>query len=203
MPPTLITVWFDYTCPHSYIGVVRLEDLASTLDIEIDRRPFLTRAESFDERYTRADHGLSDSEEQEVHGSDRRQPLYKPGESIGSEPASNRSASTLAVHAVTAYAKERGLDGQFFRAASKEYWEQGVDLGSLYTLRRLTRFVGLDWADLWPKLESRSYHDLVLSQHENAKEIGVVHTPSFRINGALYSGGMSFDELKDSVQSAR
>ena len=50
------------------------------------------------------------------------------------------------------YAKEKGLDGLFFRAASKEYWERGVDLGSLYTLRRISVSVGLDWGDLWPKL---------------------------------------------------
>ncbi|MDA1128958.1 MAG: DsbA family protein [Chloroflexi bacterium] len=202
MPSTLVTVWFDYACPHSYIALVRLEELASTIDIRIDRRPYLTRSESLDDWDSGRAHPLSGSDYAEGAGSGRRQPLYKPGESLGTEPASNRSASTLSVHAATAFAKERGLDGQFFRAASKEYWEQGVDLGSLYTLRRLSGSVGLDWADLWPNLESRRYHDLVLGQHEEAKGAGVARTPAFRIDGALHSGGMGFEELSAAIQKA-
>ncbi len=107
------------------------------------------------------------------------------------------------MHAATACAKERGLDGRFFRAASKEYWEQGVYLGNLYTVRRISVSVGLDWGDLWPKLESGSYHDLVLGQHEEAKRAGVVRTPSFRIDGALHSGAMSLEELRAAVQAAK
>ncbi|PKB72232.1 MAG: hypothetical protein BZY87_01055 [SAR202 cluster bacterium Io17-Chloro-G6] len=132
----------------------------------------------------------------------RRQPLYKPGEGQGTEPASNRSVSTLLVHAVTAYAKGRGLDGAFFQAASKEYWEQGVDLGTIYTLRRISVSVGLDWVEMWPKLESGSFHDLVLGQHEEAQKAGVVQTPSFLIGRALHSGAMGFEELLAAVQAA-
>ncbi len=117
------------------------------------------------------------------------------------EPASNRSVSTLLVHAATALAKERGRDGPFFRAASKEYWEHGVDLGSLYTLRRITVSTGLDWGDMWPKLESHTYHDLVLAQHLEATEAGVVRAPSFQIGGKLHSGAMSFEEMRAAVQA--
>ena len=201
MAPTLVTIWFDYACPRSYIGLVRLEDLASSMEIEIDRRPFLTRAESLDRGDDRHA-GLDGVKSPERGETARRQPLYKPGESLGTEPASNRSPSSLAVHAATVFAKEQALDGQFFRAASKEYWEQGVDLGSLYTLRRLSMAVGLDWDTLSSELESRRYHDSVLAQHEEAKKAGVVQTPSFRINGALHSGEMGFQKLRAAVGSA-
>lgn len=108
----------------------------------------------------------------------------------------------MAVHAATAYAKERSLDGQFFRAASKEYWEHGVDLGSLYTLRRLSMSVGLDWGDMWPEFDSGSYHNLVLVQHQTAIEAGVVRTPSFEIGGRLHSGNLSFEEMRAALQAA-
>lgn len=173
--------------------------MASTLDFEIDRTPFLTRANSpgsiQEGRIQRRPDPIS------IEGS-QRQPLYKPGEGSGTEPASNRSVSTILIHAATALAKERGLDGQFFRVASKEYWEQGVDLGNLYTLRRVSVSVGLDWPDLLGKLESGGYHDLVLAQHEEAKRTGVVQTPSFRIGGNLHSGNLSFEKLRTAVQAA-
>jgi predicted DsbA family dithiol-disulfide isomerase len=121
---------------------------------------------------------------------------------LGTEPASNRSVSTLAIHAATAYAKERGLDREFYWAASKEYWEQGTDLGNLYTIRRLAVSIGLEWRDMWPKLDSGNYNELVLAQQGEASEAGVVRTPSFRIGGRLHSGTMSFEKLKASVQAA-
>ena len=186
--------------PHSFIGLGQLEELASKLELEIDRRPFLTRAESVNQRDIRLSNTQSYRENVELVGS-RRQPLYKPGEGQGTEPASNRSVSTLAVHAATAYAKERGLDGQFYRAASKEYWEQGTDLGTLYTLRRVSMSVGLDWGKMWPKLESGSYHELVLGQHEEASKTGVVQTPSFQIGGQLHSGAMTVEQLRAAVQA--
>ena len=195
MPAAAFTVWFDYACPHSYHGLRQLEQLASGLNFEIDRRPFLVRSSSVENsRATIAPGDVPDSH--------RRQPLYRPGHGLGTEPASNRSVSTLAIHAATAYAKERGLDQEFYWAASKEYWEQGTDLGNLYTIRRLSISIGLDWGDMWPKLDSGAYQELVLAQHEEASEAGVVRTPSFRVGGRLHSGAMSFDDLTAAVQAA-
>ena len=195
MPAAIVTVWFDYACPHSYHGLRQLEESVLAIGFEIDRRPFLMRADSLEI-------GEGPSGPADVADGSRRQPLYRPGHGTVTEPASNRSASTLAVHAATAYAKERGLDGQFYWAASKEYWEQGTDLGNLYTLRRLSVAAGLDWADLWPELESGRYHTLVLARHEEALKAGVTRTPSFQIGGRLHSGSMSFEELTAAVQGA-
>ena len=192
MPPALVTVWFDYACPHSYHGLSQLEELASVLGFEIDRRPFLVRADSLE--ISERPSGPADM----ADGS-RRQPLYKPGHGIGTEPASNRSVSTLAVHAATAYAKDRGLDGPSYRAASKEYWEQGTDLGNLYTLRRLSIATGLDWDELWPDLESGRYHNMVLAQHEEALKARVTRTPSFQIGGRLHSGPIGAEELQAAI----
>ena len=196
MPPAVVTVWFDYACPHSYHGLKQLEELASELSFEIDRQPFLLRRDSVED-------SPAPSNQEDGTSKSRRRPLYLPGHGLGTEPASNRSVTTLAVHASTAYAKELGLDREFFWAASKEYWEMGTDLGNLYTLRRLSVFVGLDWGEMWPKLASGDYHGLVLAQHEAAAETGVVRTPSFRIGGKLHSGSMGFEELAAAVQSTR
>ena len=196
MPPAVVTVWFDYACPHSYHGLKQLEELASELSFEIDRQPFLLRRDSVED-------SPAPSNQEDGASKSRQRPRYLPGHGLGTEPASNRSVTTLAVHAATAYAKERGLDREFFWAASKEYWEMGTDLGNLYTLRRLSVFVGLDWGEMWPKLASGDYHGLVLAQHEAAAETGVVRTPSFRIGGKLHSGSLGFEEMAAAVQSTR
>ena len=200
MPPIAITVWFDYACPHSYIGLNRLADLALSIELEIDRRPFLVRSGSpgFAEESV-VPNNLSNTP---VTG--RRQPLYRSalgGVSSDTEPASNRSVSTLAIHAATAYAKEMGLDRLFFAEASKEYWNMGTDLGNLYSIRRLSIAAGIDWEEMWPQLESGSYHKLVLAQHGAAIADGIVRTPSFKIGGKLHSGNLGFEDLRAAVQA--
>jgi predicted DsbA family dithiol-disulfide isomerase len=198
MPADVVTVWFDYACPHSYIRLRQLEESASDLGFEIDRRPFLVRSDSFE-----LTNDVSVSTGEELSGDkSRRSPLYLPGRSLGTEPASNRSVSTLVVHAATAYAKEQGKDSDFFWAASREHWELGTDLGNLYTLRRLTVSIGLDWEEMWPGLESGRYHRLVLAQHDEALAAGVVRTPSFRVGGRLHSGPNNPEELRAAVQTA-
>ena len=196
MPDAAVIVWFDYACPHSYHGLSQLEELASEIGFEIDRRPFLVRNAPVET-------GPVPNDTRHAANDTRRQPLYQPGHGSGTEPASNRSVSTLAVHAATAYAKERGLDREFYWAASKEYWEQGTDLGNLYTIRRLALITGLDWGEMWPKLDSGSYHSLVLAQHEAALQAGVMRTPSFQVGGRLHAGPIDADQLRAAVQAAR
>ncbi len=189
MPDAAVIVWFDYACPHSYLGLKQLEELASEMGFVLDRRPFLLRTAP-------AEADPAPSAPGDAANGTRRQPLYRPGHGSGTEPASNRSVSTLAVHAATAYAKERGLDREFYWAASKEYWEQGTDLGNLYTIRRLAVATGLDWGEMWPELESGRYHNIVLAQHEEALQTGVVRTPSFQVGGRLLAGPIDADELR-------
>ena len=200
MPNAAVTIWFDYACPHSYHALGQLEELAPTLGLEIDRRPFLMRSALVEDN-------PDTSAPVDVPVGARRQPLYRPGHGSGTEPASNRSLSTLAIHAATAYAKELGLDARFYWAASREYWERGTDLETLYTIRRLALSIGLDWEEMWPKLDSGRYHSLVLAQHEEALETGVVQTPSFRfggtIGGRFYVGPMDAEEFRSAVCAAQ
>ena len=177
MPESILTVWFDYTCPHSYRELAQLESVADHQALKIDRRPFLTRPDAVEQSPRQQTPSIS--------ADGRREPLYRPGESLGTEPASNRSLSTLLAHAATLYAKELGLDGHFFWAASHYYWERGADLGSLYTVREIALAVGLDWADLSAKLESGVYHHKVLTRYAEAVAAGVTEVPTFMLDGGL------------------
>ena len=201
MPSVTVTVWFDYSCPHSFIGLKRLSELASSLDIEIDRRPFLVRFNSpgFLDRSVVPNNMPGE----QFNG--RRKPLYSSVLGVvgmDTEPASNRSVSTLAIHAATSYAKEHGLDGEFFALASKEYWESGTDLGNLYSIRRLSVATGLNWEQMWPHMESGNYHKGILAQHEAAVIAGITRTPSFKIGSNIHLGTLGFEELRSAILAA-
>jgi predicted DsbA family dithiol-disulfide isomerase len=105
-------------------------------------------------------------------------------------------------HAATLYAREKGLDGEFHHAAARAYWETGADLGNMEVLRQLAQGSGLDWQELEPRLESEQYRQQVLRLYQEARELGVRGTPTYRIGGELAFGDLSVDALRQMVQKA-
>ena len=197
----VVTVWFDYTCPHCHIGLGRLDTLSAELAFTIDRRPFLLRPDA----PIRVDLGRDQRAEAQPQNRDlprKRPPLALPGQKPAVEPYSSRSLSTVLVHEATACAREQGRDGEFYLEAAKEYWDRGADLGCLYTLRRFAVKAGLDWGDMWPKLESGHYRPWVMDEHQAALEWGVKGVPSYLIQAKLYAGDVGLEELRRAIEAA-
>ena len=199
------TVWFDYTCPHSHIGLRRLDTLSGELAFTIDRRPYLLRPDVPINRVLGPDRRA----EGQAPGGDftgQRPPLAlahnKPGEKPGVEPFSSRSLSTVLVHEATACAREQGRDGEFYQEVAREYWERGADLGCLYTLRRFAMKAGLNWGAMWPKLESGHHRPWVTEEHQAAVERGVKGVPSYLIGGNLYTGDIGVEVLRKAIEQA-
>lgn len=112
------------------------------------------------------------------------------------------SPRTQLAHEATAYAKEKGLDGNFHHAAARAYWERGVDLNDTQVLRQLSQEAGLDWSDLAPRLESGQYREEVVKEYEAAKEKGVGGTPTYMIGGEIVFGDLSLDDLRNRIRAS-
>ena len=93
------------------------------------------------------------------------------------------SPNTNLAHEATAFAKDKGRDGEFHHAAAKAYWEDGVDLGNREVLLNLGAECGLDTGELSAALESGQYRQYVLDEDQAARDLGVFGTPTYRING--------------------
>ena len=94
------------------------------------------------------------------------------------------SPNTNMAHEATAFAKDKGLDGEFHHAAARAYWEEGVDLGNKDVLLNLGAECGLDASELSAALDSGQYRQYVLSEDQAARDLGVFGTPTYRVNGA-------------------
>ena len=197
----LVTVWFDYTCPHCHIGLGRLDALSGKVALTVDRRPYLLRPDApLNTVLAQERSAETQSPTHESHGP--RPPLAPLGAKPAAEPFSSRSLSTVLVHEATAFAREQGRDREFYLETAGEYWERGSDLGSIYTLRRSASRAGLDWESMWPKLESGHYRPWVLEEHRAAVEQGVKGVPSYLIGGKMYTGDVGFDGLRAAVEAA-
>ena len=109
--------------------------------------------------------------------------------------------NTNLAHEATAFARDKGVDGEFHHAAARAYWEDGVDLGNREVLLNLGAECGLDTAELGAALDSGQYRDYVMDEHQAAKDLGVFGTPTYRINGGEPDfGDKSVEEMTTMIE---
>jgi len=195
----VVTTWFDYTCPHSHLGLQRLDTLSEELAFTIDRRPYLLRPDAPITGFLGQSHQAES--QPSTWGLSVRRPLISlPEEKPGLEPFSSRSLSTVLVHEATACARELGREREFYLAVAMEYWERGADLESIYTLRMSAIKAKLDWRLMWLKLESGHYRAWVMEEHRAAVDRGVKGVPSYLIGEQLLAGDVSQGELRSALR---
>ena len=111
------------------------------------------------------------------------------------------SPNTNLAHEATAFARDKGLDGEFHHAAARAYWEDGVDLGNREVLLNLGAECGLDSGELGAALDSGQYRQYVLDEDQAARDLGVFGTPTYRINGGDPDfGDKSVDEMTSMIE---
>ena len=112
------------------------------------------------------------------------------------------SPNTSRVHEATAYAGDKGLDGEFHHAAAKAYWEDGADLSDMDVLKGLADECGLDCAELSERLESGYYTEQVLHDDRFARDHSVNGTPTYQIGEEFTWGDLSVEDLTNLVEKA-
>lgn len=110
--------------------------------------------------------------------------------------------NTVPAHLATIYAKERGLDNEFHHAAAKALWEDGANLGEMPVLKEIAEKVGLDWSELSQRLESEQHREAVYKEYQQAKDLGVGGTPTYKIGGVLKFGNLSVEDLEEMILQA-
>ena len=102
----------------------------------------------------------------------------------------------------TEYAQQQGRFDAFHFAAYKAYWEEGKNLGDLAVLQQIALDCGLDWAELSGRLESGYYRDTVLTQFQQAVDLGIQGIPAFLVGNQLFVGAQPYEIFKMAVDRA-
>ncbi len=103
----------------------------------------------------------------------------------------------------TEYAQQHGQFDAFHLAAYKAYWEDGKNLGDLAVIQELALKCGLDWTELSARLESGYYRDTVLTQYQQAINLGIRGIPAFLIGNQLFTGAQPYEIFKLAMARAR
>jgi predicted DsbA family dithiol-disulfide isomerase len=145
-----------------------------------------------------------------------RQP--RPGEEDGqlSEPlrtyaqeaglTMRRSAiipNTMYSLEATEYAQQQGAYEEFHHALYRAYWEHQKNLGDLAVIEEVAVECGLNWPELSHRLETGYYREAVLTQYQDAMEIGIRGIPAFLIGNQLFTGAQPYDVFKLAMSRAQ
>lgn len=110
---------------------------------------------------------------------------------------------TRYAQAATEYAKSCGKADAFHRAAYRAYWAEGANLGDFDVLRDLAVSVGLDWADLEPRLRTGELDAILETQHDEALQTGIHGIPGFVIDDKFwFTGAQPIEVFRLAVKRA-
>ena len=102
----------------------------------------------------------------------------------------------------TESAKMMGVGELFHEATYKAYWEDGVDLGKIETLKKIAEDLGVDWNRMSKDIENRVYKDEVESQYEQALQVGVTGIPAYVIGKYFFTGAQPYEIFKQVAEKA-
>lgn len=145
-----------------------------------------------------------------------RQP--RPGEENGqlSEPLrtyaeeaglvmkrSSITPNTMYSLEATEYAQHQGAYDEFHHALYRAFWGDQKNLGDLEVIQEVAEGCGLNWPELSQRLESGYYRETVMTQFQEAMEIGIRGIPAFLIGNQLFTGAQPYDVFKQAMARAQ
>src|SRR5579862_6313763 len=182
--PFRVAVFADFVCPYSFLAVEQIDRLAREYDVQPMWRPHLLHPETPPE-------GTPCARTPDRVG--RLQAWIKdmaPEQLSRIRIPEKRQYSMLAFEALE-FACDRGLDFEYKTAVYDLMWTEGGDIGETETLMAAGERVGLDPAELQIALHERLYAERAFAAVNQAREIGIMNTPTIflgktRINGWTY-----------------
>ena len=185
--PFRVAVFADFVCPYSFLAVDQIDRLAREYDIKPLWRPHLLHPETPPAGIPRERTAEADAR------AERRNAWMKemaPDQYPRIRYPEKRQYSLLAFEALE-FAYDRGLDFAYKTAVYDLMWTEGGDIGEPETLMAAAERVGLDPAELQIALHERIYAERAIAAVVQAREIGIMNTPTIflgrtRINGWTY-----------------
>ena len=108
--------------------------------------------------------------------------------------------NTMYALEATAYAQEHGQFLQFHRKLYEAYWTDGRDLGDPAVIGEEAEGCGLDSGKLRARLESGHYTSLVMSEFQEATNLGISGIPAFLIGQYLFTGARPYQDFQAVVE---
>lgn len=186
-----ITVFFDFTCPFSYVTVAALHRRAAAGGVEVIGRalelfpvPEPLRPPTEDPKWEAEVRPRA-----EALGLALRVPAFRP--------------RTRKAHEAVLFAGERGLAGEMREAIFAAFWGEERDIGRIDVLTSLAGELGMDAEELRIALDIDRHREAVLRDQAVAERLRVVVTPTLFVGSGpaarILVGAQGPEELEKAV----
>ncbi len=184
--PFRVVVFADFVCPYSFLAVEQIDRIAREYDVQPIWRPHWLHPDTPPEGSPREPAAAAARLERLGAWIKEMAPEQYPRMRI----PERRHYSFLAFEALE-FADDRGLAFPFKTAVFDLLWTEEGDIGKPETLMIAAERAGLDPAELQIALHERWYAERALEAVNQAREIGIMNTPTIflgktRINGWTY-----------------
>ena len=184
--PFRVAVFADFVCPYSFLAVDQIDRLAREYDVKPMWRPHWLHPDTPPEGSPREPADAAARRERLSAWIKEMAPEQYPRMRIPDK----RHYSFRAFEALE-FAYDCGRDFQFKTAVFDLMWTEDGDIGETATLMVAAERAGLDPAALKLALDERLYAERAFNAVNQAREIGIMNTPTIflgrtRINGWTY-----------------
>lgn len=205
--PVRVFVYFDYSCPYSYLAVTLLERAASTTPLRVVWRPLETRSEMGNEGLTIAPVDTRSGAEGEVENSadldwselgeraaELGLPLYRP----------EKWPDTRAALQASEFARDLSEEAhrRLHRAIFRAHFVRGMDIGRVDHLLQLATEEGIDTEALAAALEDGRYLEELARTESEAERYDVHQTPVFLFERFKVVGAAPTEVLLEAARRA-
>lgn len=184
-----VEIWSDVMCPFCYIGKRKFETALAQFpgkdNVEITWKSFQlspdmkTDPGKSSDQYLSEHKGISLEESRRLH--DHVTQLAKQ---VGLVYNFNKAitANSFNAHRFTHFAKEHAKQHEAEELLFRAYFTEGKNIDDHATLMQLGKEIGLDKVSLQTALTNNTYADVVHTDIEEARKIGVRGVPFFLFN---------------------
>ena len=205
--PVRVFVYFDYSCPYSYLAVTLLETAACTTPLRVVWRPLEIRSEIGTEGLAIAPVEMRSGAEGEVENSadpdwselgeraaELGVPLYRP---------EKWPATRVALQA-SEFARDLSEEAhrRLHRAIFRAHFVRGMDIGRVDHLLQLATEEGIDTEALAAALEDGRYLEELARTESEAERYGIHQTPVFLFERFKVVGAAPTDVLLEAARRA-
>jgi 2-hydroxychromene-2-carboxylate isomerase len=191
-----IDFWFTMGSTYTYLSVMRLRDIESSRGIGFRWRPFhllLILQEMkhvpFADKPAKSQYMWRDIK--------RRAGMYGLKAKL---PAPYPARQSIAANLVAVVGMREGWGVDFVRAAYRRWFQNGEENGSEPNLSSSLRDIGQDPGRVLPLANSKETNDLLLSETEAARQLGIFGAPTFAVGREIFWGDDRLDDAMSWLQ---
>ena len=191
---TVLTIYIDFKSPESYLAFHRTMTYLEVKDLEIIWNPFLTSNRTS----TPAKHNETKGETHRRIREEHKKSLNLKYAKILNLPMKYPPSDNESDLALSVLPKLDEEKNNFIALAFKYFWTENLDLNDKHTVTKLLKTLKIDTRILE---EEKKLLDKLSHQTELARELGVIATPTYELEGELFLGREHLPWIKERITS--